>query len=86
MVSSNAYRSDIIPFDLPVNKPAVDGAGITLYAQPAGCSVWPKTELANAVRRYAGATGRNRDRDGKVKTGANLAMASSPGRGLERLL
>jgi cell division protein FtsI/penicillin-binding protein 2 len=72
--SSNAYR-DIIPFEVPAAQAATDGAKIVLTLR-SGIQRIAETELQTAVRdtRAIGGTIIVLD----VKTGAILAMASSP--------
>ncbi|MCI0474702.1 MAG: penicillin-binding protein 2 [Anaerolineales bacterium] len=72
--SSNAYR-DIIPFNLPASKPAVDGARIVLTLH-SGIQRIAEAELLNAVRETRATGGTIIIMD--VKTGAILAMASYP--------
>ncbi|MEW5721375.1 MAG: penicillin-binding transpeptidase domain-containing protein, partial [Chloroflexota bacterium] len=72
--SSNAYR-DIIPFEVPTSKAAVDGAKITLTLR-SGIQRIAETELRNAIRETRAAGGTVMVMD--VKTGAILAMASYP--------
>ncbi|MBM3127814.1 MAG: penicillin-binding protein 2 [Chloroflexi bacterium] len=72
--ASNAFR-DIIPFDVPASKPAVDGARLVLTLH-SGIQRIAETELLNAVRETRATGGTIVIME--VKTGAILAMASSP--------
>jgi cell division protein FtsI/penicillin-binding protein 2 len=66
---------DIIPFDLPTNKPAIDGADIYLTID-AGMQRVVEAELANAIRDSRSASGSIIVMD--PKTGAILALAVWP--------
>lgn len=66
---------DIIPFDLPINKPAIDGADVFLTID-AGMQRVVEAELANAIRDSRSASGSIIVLD--PKTGAILALAVWP--------
>lgn len=72
--TSSAFR-DIISSDVPVTKPAVDGARVVLTLQ-SGVQRIAEAELASAVRAARAAGGTIIVME--VKTGAILAMASYP--------
>ncbi len=73
--TTNVYRNDAIPFDLPTGKPAVDGDRLTLTIH-SGLQRIVETELATAVRDSRGTGGTVIVMH--VKTGAVVAMASLP--------
>ena len=66
---------DIIPFDLPTNQPAIDGAD-TVLTIDAGMQRVVETELANAIRDSRAVSGSIIVVD--PKTGAILALAVWP--------
>ena len=66
---------DFIPFDLPINNPATDGADIHLTID-AGMQRVAETELANAIRDSRAASGSIIVME--PKTGAILALAVWP--------
>ncbi len=72
---SNALRSDRVPFDLPINEPATNGAAVVLTIN-SGYQRIVETELANAIRDTRSTSGSIIVMD--PKTGAVLAMAVSP--------
>jgi cell division protein FtsI/penicillin-binding protein 2 len=73
--ATNALHTDLIPFDLPTNKPAVDGAEIILTIN-AGMQRIVETELERAMRETRAPSGSIIVMD--PKTGAILALAVYP--------
>ena len=72
--SADALR-EVIPFDMPMNQPAIDGANIVLTIDSAIQRI-AETELANSIRTTGATSGSIIVMD--PKTGAILAMAVYP--------